>query len=501
MVRFSLCLYAWASRLVYAIADGHERILAMSPLRRSSVRWRSLGATLGGIARTSPLRDARGILLLLSFFACLWLLLIPFDVQGGPDVSTETPVRSHCDPSAGAGQSRETLDEALLAVETYTGVMTSTYRITPRLADGTVRTYSTANFHQESIGATDEYTVLRVVARSDLATDVPYPLDRDALPQEALDELQPQPGWIQSDAPAIATQAAALVAGISREDVALVRTIAWVRAHTRYGEGCTDNDALSVLDTGVAERDGFATLTCALLRAAGIPARYVQGAMLPSDLTGPPWDSVHGASHVWVEAYYPDVGWIASDPQFTANWIDAAHLYHGFVGLGSYSVVTRVSHLKDLTYVYDQRTSYAVAGDADRLRAAYTSGGGGFPLRTDLAEAHWYVTRDDPHLTVRATVANDRTCGTAWTLTENASWLTVAPAEAQGVSAVTVTVEAGDLEVGSYAALVQLKAPSDPSCDPPAQVLTHTFGILLDVARRPNLVLPLLSLRCSGSGA
>ncbi|MGC9358958.1 MAG: transglutaminase domain-containing protein [Anaerolineae bacterium] len=411
-------------------------------------------------------------------------------------MSTHGPMRFPGDASTEAWQQWDALDDTWLVVETYTGVMTSTYQISPKLEDGAFETYSTANFQQEIIETTADYSVLRVVALSDLATDVPYPLDESDLPQEALDELQPQPDWIQSDDPAIVSKAAELAAEALREDMAVVRIVAWVRAHTRFQEDCTENDALSVLDTGIAKREGFATLTCALLRAAGIPARYVVGAMLPSDL-------VHGVSHAWLEVYYPDVGWIASDPQFTANWIDAAHVRHGFAGVGTSVVVTRVSHLEDLTYVYDQRTSYAVAGDADRLRAAYTPGGGGFPLRTDLEGAHWSVRREDPPLTVHGTIANDRTCGTAWTLTEDASWLTVAPAEAHGASAVTVTVEADDLEVGSYAAEVQLTAPlpPDPGCDPPAQVLTHTFDIMLDVTRRPDLVLPLLARGWRPTGA
>ncbi|MCD6301909.1 MAG: hypothetical protein J7M15_00095 [Anaerolineae bacterium] len=391
-------------------------------------------------------------------------------------------------------------DDPLLVVRTYTSVMTSTYLISPKLPAGSPEAYTAANFEQTVVDNSGDYTVVRIVARSDLATNVAYPFDRDALPPEALDQLRPRPGWIQSDAPAIMAQAAELVQGVSRQDVAVVRVVGWVRAHTRYEQGCTDNDALSVFNSGVAEREGFAMLSCALLRAAGIPARYVQGAMLPGDLAGEPWDSPHGTPHAWLEIYYPDVGWVASDPQFTVNWIDSAHLRHGFQGVGQPGVViTRVSHLDQLTYVYDQRTPYVVAHDEPSLRAAYTPGGGGFPLRTDLDGARWRVTGDDPCMEVAATVANDRTCGTDWTLTEDAPWLTLAPSSGSGEGQVTATIDASELPAGSYAASFLLAAPADPICSPPAQALTYTFAIELEVTERPGLALPLLCRDWRGS--
>ncbi len=54
----------------------------------------------------------------------------------------------------------------------------------------------------------------------------------------------------------------------------------------------------------------YASLTIALSRAAGIPARYIAGLRyLPQDEIGNVPDE-----HAWLEAYFPGIGWVAMDP-------------------------------------------------------------------------------------------------------------------------------------------------------------------------------------------
>lgn len=485
---------------MYAEGMGHGRISAMFPMRRRLVGRRPLGAAATEVSRASPLRDARERLLLFFCLAGVLGLALLVLLTNAPSVLGEAGCASDAAPQSAShllDPSNGLLDDdPLLVVHTYTGAMTSTYHISPNLPDGSPVTYTAANFRQTVVDNSGEYTVVEIVAHSDLATNVAFPLDPEALPQEALDQLCPQPGWIQSDDPAIMAQATELVLGVSRQDVAVARVLAWVRAHTRYELGNTANDASRVFDSGVAEREGFATLSCALLRAAGIPSRYVHGAMLPSDLVDPPWDSPHGTWHAWIEVYYPDVGWVASDPQFTVNWIDSAHVRHGFPNVGTSHVnITRVSHQAELSYVYDQRTSHPVTHDHGLLRAAFTAGGGACPLRTDLDGRVFYVTRDEPQRQVGGTVANDRTCAAAWALTEAVPWLAFAPAMGEAETAVTMHLDATDLASGSYVAAVQLTAPADPTCDPPARPMTHTFTIELVVRQAPSILLPFLCRR------
>src|SRR6202041_564175 len=66
----------------------------------------------------------------------------------------------------------------------------------------------------------------------------------------------------------------------------------------------------------------FAHIMNALVRPLRVPCRYVSGYMFRRDLTQEKRDrSVEGASHAWVEALVPRLGWVAFDP--TNNLVGA----------------------------------------------------------------------------------------------------------------------------------------------------------------------------------
>jgi transglutaminase-like putative cysteine protease len=56
----------------------------------------------------------------------------------------------------------------------------------------------------------------------------------------------------------------------------------------------------------------FAHIMIALVRSRGIPCRYVSGYVFRSVDSHD--RSIEGASHAWVEAYLPDLGWVGFDP-------------------------------------------------------------------------------------------------------------------------------------------------------------------------------------------
>jgi len=51
----------------------------------------------------------------------------------------------------------------------------------------------------------------------------------------------------------------------------------------------------------------------ALLRGAGLPARYVSGYIHRQ--------GEESQSHAWCEAWVPDVGWVGLDPTNDINWV------------------------------------------------------------------------------------------------------------------------------------------------------------------------------------
>jgi hypothetical protein len=104
-----------------------------------------------------------------------------------------------------------------------------------------------------------------------------------------------------------------------------------------------DGDASSVYRNRQGACAGFSALTVALLRAAGIPARYHVGCAL--------W--VEGGSwQAWIEPYFADVGWVASDPQ---GWVAfAASLdWTLTLGEGTKAVYTRFGdRAGNVSFVY-----------------------------------------------------------------------------------------------------------------------------------------------------
>ncbi len=89
--------------------------------------------------------------------------------------------------------------------------------------------------------------------------------------------------------------------------------VAWVRERIRYEKGRTDvsTTVAEALRVGTGVCQDFTHLALALLRAAGIPARYVSGYIFPSRQADVGMD-VAGQSHAWVEAWTGD--WYAIDP-------------------------------------------------------------------------------------------------------------------------------------------------------------------------------------------
>jgi len=101
------------------------------------------------------------------------------------------------------------------------------------------------------------------------------------------------------------------------EDVAAYanRIVAFVRDQFVYEPGMTrvHSTAEEILIVGGGVCQDFAHLAIGVMRLAGIPARYVSGYLAPgADATV---ESVGAqASHAWLEAQLPGLGWTGFDP-------------------------------------------------------------------------------------------------------------------------------------------------------------------------------------------
>ncbi len=86
----------------------------------------------------------------------------------------------------------------------------------------------------------------------------------------------------------------------------------YVFEHFEYKKGITNVetkvDEIWKIKAGVCQ--DFAHVLLVMLRHTGIPARYVSGYICPKDHE----QRGEGATHAWVEAYIPNIGWIGFDP-------------------------------------------------------------------------------------------------------------------------------------------------------------------------------------------
>ncbi len=117
-------------------------------------------------------------------------------------------------------------------------------------------------------------------------------------------------------------------AGDSRlQVVAVSRILVAVASRVRYdGERGRPQDPAAVYASGRGDCVGFAELAVDLLRRVGIRARTVQG-ILRTGAAEPAHDArIGGAFHRWIEVYYPDRGYVFSDPSASINGVDARYI-------------------------------------------------------------------------------------------------------------------------------------------------------------------------------
>jgi transglutaminase-like putative cysteine protease len=103
----------------------------------------------------------------------------------------------------------------------------------------------------------------------------------------------------------------------SSEDVAgyANRVVAFIRDQFVYEPGMTkvQSTADEILSVGGGVCQDFAHLTIGVMRLAGIPARYVSGYLAPAANTAIASIGAQ-ASHAWLEAQLPGLGWTGFDP-------------------------------------------------------------------------------------------------------------------------------------------------------------------------------------------
>ncbi len=118
-------------------------------------------------------------------------------------------------------------------------------------------------------------------------------------PSARLDELARELTWERRASPFVL---------LSELNEAIYRIFAYVPNSTKV-----DSPIEEALESRQGVCQDFAHIMIALVRRLKVPCRYVSGYMFHRDETEKD-RSVEGASHAWVEALVPNLGWMAFDP-------------------------------------------------------------------------------------------------------------------------------------------------------------------------------------------
>lgn len=353
----------------------------------------------------------------------------------------------------------------------YTGTIRSTFIISnPGGISGleSSEVYGLANVDQRVVAQSATAVELEIAIQRHVDTHAQYPVDVGSLPQDVRGDLLPEDGWIQSDDPEIVAKAGELASGLTFQVEVVEAILAWVRAKVAFDyTSSLPYDALSTFHNRSALCGGFATLSVALMRAADIPARTRIGCLANEGWSVP----IQGGWHAWVETYYPDLGWVASDPQTTANFVDTSHIFGGFHQCGQVeTVISRTQHLSDPNddgaaggLLYSTRTPYTNAPWYGLDAAHVPSLGRDLQLRVTSSLQDVTLPVSSPTGTLSLQI-EDLSCqaDTQWAMRTETSWLNPGFGSGMASATVPVSIDATGMQPGDYTGTITLRdAASD----------------------------------------
>jgi hypothetical protein len=163
---------------------------------------------------------------------------------------------------------------------------------------------------------------------AELKSGVPFPIPN--IPEDISPFLQGT-DMVPTRDTFIKDKANQLTEGISSEMDAVQTILHFVVDHMRYVLIPEKFDALYALHTGKGNCQNYSHLAAALMRAAGIPVRIVNGVTLKkgfqiSTETSEYSFEMSQGRHSWIEVYFPDLGWIPFDPQQTQFFVSNRYL-------------------------------------------------------------------------------------------------------------------------------------------------------------------------------
>ena len=340
-----------------------------------------------------------------------------------------------------------------MCARVVTGAYESLWTITgePGNLNG-IADYRRPAFQQKVLSRTDTSVQVRVRCTAVLPSEALFPLDTASLPARVRGFLQPAPKQ-QSDHRVIIEQARTLTAAAQTEAQAVVAILDWVRAHVAYDYSFSlPRDAVSVYRNCSGVCKGFSNLAVALLRAVGVPARVVSGCAL--------WSEPHGGGHAWIEVYYPDAGWVMSEPQKEQNFVSANRLvdpeWRRWCGEGS-TLVSGVLGAQG-EELYRSSTPYP-DGIWRTVFSANVPAWDRHPVQVSVSRLSLMVARGQ-RAVAHMEVASTHCHSTTWELSSSAPWVQLSPSQGTSPGKVRVDLRTQSLPLGIHAAQITVTTPA-----------------------------------------
>jgi hypothetical protein len=249
--------------------------------------------------------------------------------------------------------------------------------------------WSLAGYAQNSfvITATTEFDITTTGSPVPESFDDPYPVS-----SSGMDTYLARTNMAQSDNAQIVSTAQSVVSGVTMEAAAVENIMDYVKTHVSSDTNPSP-DAVSTLATGSGMCTNRANLALALLRAAGIPARFVNGLVCDRsytvDFISPEGQGKMEAGwhaqelHTWIEVYYPQKGaWAGYDPYLNFGFVDQRHMKSG-IALDSDVVGKNTGGLGNLLEVYSLNNGVS-ASNTMSLSLSQVSDSGSYSFRSLL---------------------------------------------------------------------------------------------------------------------
>ena len=163
--------------------------------------------------------------------------------------------------------------------------------------------------------------------------------------------------YIESDDPVIIAKSNEITQGLTDIDEKVKVIFEWVSDYLNYTLLDRAIGAKEALNDGEGDCSEFSSLTVALLKAQGIPARKVVGlVMIDPDSEeniplyypeiGKTFSYEQLPGHAWIQYYLPNIGWVTADPTWASgsgykttgygDFFDEIDYIHLTLGVGDY---------------------------------------------------------------------------------------------------------------------------------------------------------------------